>query len=168
MKGLDKSIPITFLQTGDCYIGVQPTMITTVLGSCLAVTLHAPKMGIGTICHAFLPDSTTSKSPLRAEPQICRFVDTALQNMLETMDKLGVPRRDLIVKMFGGSTGLAVRNVDHTSYDIGRRNIAMARRLLKFVRLDIQVEDVGGQRGRKLMFNTHTGEVWVKKLRKPL
>ena len=168
MKGLGKDIPTVFLQTGDCFIGVQPTVVTTVLGSCLAVTLYTPKMGIGTICHAFLPDSTDSKPSRRAEPQICRFVDTALQNMLETMDKIGVPRRDLVIKMFGGSTGLAVRNVDHTSYDIGWRNIAMARRLLKFVRLDIQAEDVGGGHGRKLMFNTRTGEVWVKRLRKPL
>jgi chemotaxis protein CheD len=168
MKGLDKDISKIFLQTGDCFVGVQPTMVNTVLGSCLAVTLYAPKMGIGTICHAFLPDSTESRPPRHAEPQICRYVDTALQNMLETMDKIGVPRRELVVKLFGGSTGLAVRNVDYTSYDIGRRNIAMARRLLKFVRLDIQAEDVGGQRGRKLLFNTHTGEVWVKKLRKSL
>ncbi len=85
--------------------------------------------------------------------------------MLETMDKIGIPRKELTIKMFGGSSGLAVRNVDHTTYDIGRRNIAMARKLLQFARLDIKVEDVGGQRGRKLMFNTQTGEVWVKKLR---
>ena len=165
MKGLQQDLPKIFLQTGDCFIGVQPTLVTTVLGSCLGVTLHAPKMGIGTICHAFLPDSSDVRTARHQEPQICRYVDTALQNMLETMDKIGIPRRDLVIKMFGGSSGMAVRNVENTTYDIGRRNIAMARKLLKFARLDIQVEDVGGQRGRKLMFNTHTGEVWVKKLR---
>jgi chemotaxis protein CheD len=168
MKGLYQDLPKIFLQTGDCFIGVQPTMVTTVLGSCLGVTMHVPKMGIGTICHAFLPDSSDCRSSHTPEPQICRFVDTALQNMLETMDKIGVPRRELVIKMFGGSSGMAVRNVENTTYDIGRRNIAMARKLLKFARLDIQVEDVGGQRGRKLLFNTQTGEVWVKKLREPL
>jgi len=165
MKGLYQDLPRIFLQTGDCFIGVQPTMVTTVLGSCLGVTIHVPKMGIGTVCHAFLPDSSDSRTSHHPEPQVCRFVDTALQNMLETMDKIGVPRRELVIKMFGGSSGMAVRNVENTTYDIGRRNIAMARKLLKFARLDIQVEDVGGQRGRKLLFNTQTGEVWVKKLR---
>ncbi|BCS89275.1 chemotaxis protein CheD [Pseudodesulfovibrio sediminis] len=160
-------LPKVFLQTGDCYIGVQPTLVTTVLGSCLAVTIHAPKVGIGTICHAFLPDSMES-TPLKGrEPQICRYVDTALQNMLETMDKIGVPRRELVVKMFGGGSGVAVQNIKSSStFNIGKRNIDMARKLLNFVRLPIQVEDVGGSRGRKLMFNTQTGEVWVKKLRK--
>jgi chemotaxis protein CheD len=163
MKELGNGMQKVFLQTGDCFIGVQPTLVTTVLGSCLAVTMHVPDKGIGSICHAFLPDSAERRKG-ESDPQICRFVDTALQNMLETMDKVGVPRRELVLKMFGGSSGVAVRGMEYSSYDIGRRNIEMARKLLRFARLDISVEDVGGNRGRKLLFNTHTGEVWVKRL----
>lgn len=166
MKGLGQGLPKVFLQTGDCFFGVQPTLVTTVLGSCLAVTIHAKKQGMGAICHAFLPDSSDRKRGRQAEPQICRFVDTALQNMLESMDKIGVPRRELTIKMFGGSTGIAVRGMENSSYDIGRRNVEMARKMLRFARLDVQVEDVGGSQGRKLMFHTQTGEVWVKKLKK--
>lgn len=167
MNNTTQEMPKVFLQTGDCFIGVQPTLVSTVLGSCLAVTLHAPKMGIGTICHAFLPDSLDAKSPRNQEPQVCRYVDTALQNMLETMDKIGVPRRELIIKMFGGGSGVAVCNVDHSSsMNIGHRNVEMARRLLNFSRLNIVSEDTGGSMGRKLLFNTGTGDVWVKKLRK--
>lgn len=162
MKGVGQGLPKVFLQTGDCFIAVQPTLVTTVLGSCVAVTMHAPKQGIGTICHAFLPDSSADK--FKADPQICRYVDTALQNMLESLDRLGVPRRDLVVKMFGGSTGIAVRGMEGSSYDIGRRNLEMARKLLRFVRLKVVVEDVGGARGRKILFNTQTGEVWLKRL----
>ncbi|WP_419785849.1 chemotaxis protein CheD [Pseudodesulfovibrio sp.] len=162
MKGIGQGLPKVFLQTGDCFIGVHPTLVTTVLGSCLAVTMHAPKHGIGTICHAFLPDSSDDKR--HTDPQICRYVDTALQNMLESMDRLGVPRRDIVIKMFGGSTGIAVRGMEFSSYNIGRRNIEMARKLLRFARLDVAVEDVGGARGRKLMFHTGTGEVWLKRL----
>ncbi|WP_242012396.1 chemotaxis protein CheD [Pseudodesulfovibrio cashew] len=139
-------------------------MVTTVLGSCLAVTIHAPAVGMGCICHAFLPDSSDAKRGSH-DPQICRYVDTALQNMLETMDKMGVPRRDLVIKMFGGASGIAVKGVESSSYNIGRRNVEMARKLLRFARLDVRVDDVGGSQGRKLMFHTQTGEVWVKKLR---
>lgn len=165
MKGLGQGLPKVFLQTGDCFLGVQPTLVTTVLGSCLAVTVHAPKHGIGTICHAFLPDSSDVRRK-GCEPQVCRFVDTALMNMLESMDKLGVPRRELVIKMFGGSSGIAVQGIERSAYDIGRRNVEMARKLLRFSRLDIQVEDVGGNLGRKIMFHTQTGEVWAKKLKK--
>lgn len=158
-----KELPKVFLQTGDCFFGVQPTLVTTVLGSCLGVTIHSPKHGIGTICHAFLPDSSEAKGG--REPQVCRYVDTALLNMLESLDKIGVPRRDLVIKMFGGASGIAVQGMKRTSYDIGRRNIEMARKLLRFARLKVQREDVGGSRGRKLLFNTSTGEVWLKKLK---
>ncbi|NDV20121.1 chemotaxis protein CheD [Pseudodesulfovibrio sp. JC047] len=166
MKGLGQGLPKVFLQTGDCFFGVQPTLVSTVLGSCLAVTLHSPKRHIGTICHAFLPDSLQDGRHSSAEPQICRFVDTALQNMLETMDKVGIPRRELVIKMFGGGSGMVTCKPQSGGFNIGKRNIDMARRLLKFARLPIQVEDVGGSLGRKLMFHTQTGEVWVKKLRK--
>lgn len=165
MKGLGQGLPKVFLQTGDCYFGVAPTLVTTVLGSCLAVTIHAPKQGLGTICHAFLPDSSDRRRG-DADPQICRYVDTALQNMLESLDKVGVPRRELVIKMFGGSSGIAVHGMERSSYDIGRRNIEMARKMLRFARLEVQVEDVGGSLGRKLMFQTQTGEVWVKRLKK--
>jgi len=165
IKDVGAGLPKVFLQTGDCFFGVQPTLVTTVLGSCLAVTIHAPAMGIGTICHAFLPDSSDAKRGLH-DPQVCRYVDTALQNMLETMDKLGVPRRDLVIKMFGGASGIAVHAGESSSYNIGRRNVEMARKLLRFARLEVKGEDVGGSLGRKLMFNTQTGEIWVKKLRK--
>ncbi|MBI9080344.1 MAG: chemotaxis protein CheD [Pseudodesulfovibrio sp.] len=165
MKGLGQGLPKVFLQTGDCFFGVQPTLVTTVLGSCVAVIMHAPKHGIGTICHAFLPDSSEGKRDKDSEPQICRFVDTALQNMLESLDRIGVPRRDLVIKMFGGSSGIAVRGMEYSSYDIGRRNVEMAKKLLRFARLDIAVKDVGGNQGRKILFHTQTGEVWLKRLR---
>lgn len=165
MKGLGHGLPKVFLQTGDCFFGVQPTLVTTVLGSCLAVTMHVPSWGIGTICHAFLPDSSEDRVRGGSDPQICRYVDTALQNMLESLDKIGIPRRELVVKMFGGSTGIAVRGMEYSSYDIGRRNIEMARKLLRFARIEVQVSDVGGPKGRKLLFNTQSGEVWVKRLR---
>lgn len=165
MKGMGQGLPKVFLQTGDCFIGVQPTVVTTVLGSCLAVTMHAPDHGIGTICHAFLPDSFDNQRKQRmVEPQICRYVDTALQNMLETLDKIGIPRRELVIKMFGGSSGIAVKGLKDSAYDIGRRNIEMARKLLRFARLETIIADVGGKQGRKIMFNTQSGEVWLKRL----
>lgn len=164
MKVSEQGLPKVFLQTGDCFIGVRPTLVSTVLGSCLAVTIHAPKHGIGTICHAFLPDSSERKRKDGPDPQICRYVDTALQNMLETLDKLGVPRRDLVIKMFGGASGIAVKNMEYSSYDIGRRNIEMAKKLLRFARLKITTEDISGNQGRKLLFQTQTGEVWIKRL----
>jgi chemotaxis protein CheD len=156
-------LPRVFLHTGDCYLGVQPTLVTTVLGSCVAVTMCDPRKGLGAICHAFLPNSVTFDSHGR-EPQLCRFVDTALDSMYASLLKLAVRPEDLVVKVFGGASGL-MGGVQRTSlYDIGSRNIMAVRLWLMNHGLPIFKSQVGGNNGRKLHFLTHTGDVWLKQL----
>ena len=49
---------------------------------------------------------------------------------------------------------------------VGRQNIAMAQQLLQEEGLVPRVADVGGRQGRKLIFYPHTGEVFLKRLKK--
>ncbi len=156
--------PKVFLQTGDCYLGVQPTLVTTVLGSCVAVTMCAPERGIGAICHAFLPDSA-SFSAQGKDPQVCRFVDTALESMLTSLARLKVSHRELVVKVFGGASGIMSGNRCNL-YDIGGRNLGAVQSRLKTYGIPVTKSATGGCQGRKLLFLTHTGDVWVKLLHK--
>lgn len=158
--------PQIFLQTGDCYLAVRPTMVTTVLGSCVAVIMTAPEREIGVICHAFLPDSTEATRFTGAGLQACRFVDKALEIMFDSMRRLKLSPSEMEVKIFGGASGIAVRSMEHTTFDVGRRNVEMARNILKQEGATIAVMDVGGSQGRKLHYLTHTGEVWLKRLKK--
>jgi chemotaxis protein CheD len=159
-----EDFPSVFLQTGDCYLAVQPTMVTTVLGSCVAVTMTHPGKGIGAICHAFLPDSLEGQRRGERDPQICRYVDTAISNMLQGMNKLRVPISELQVKLFGGASGLAVRHTEHSTYNVGQRNVDAAKKMLSDWGLRVETMDVGGNRGRKIHYLTHSGEVWMKRL----
>lgn len=163
MQDIDK-FPKVFLQTGDCFLGVQPTLVTTVLGSCVAVTMCAPSRGIGAICHAFLPESTqfTAKDK---EPQICRFVDTALESMLSSLARLKIFPADLVVKVFGGAAGIMSGNRCNL-YDIGGRNVIAVQQHLVNYGIKVTSSATGGCQGRKLLFLTHTGDVWVKLLHK--
>jgi chemotaxis protein CheD len=162
MQELDK-YPRVFLQTGDCFFGVMPTLVTTVLGSCVAVTLFSPEKRMSAICHAFLPDSKEDRTQGR-DPQTCRYVDTALRNMLDAMDKLGARRSALEVKIIGGAAGLGAALDKGSSFRIGERNVNMARRILTAEGLTISKVDVGGNQGRKVLFLSHTGEAWIKRL----
>jgi chemotaxis protein CheD len=47
--------------------------------------------------------------------------------------------------------------------DIGKENIAMARQVLRRMGISIVSEDVGGELGRKIVFNTLTSDVAVLK-----
>jgi len=155
--------PKVFLQTGDCFLGVRPTMVSTVLGSCVAVTMCDPSRGIGAICHAFLPDSVSFKHSGH-DPQVCRYVDTALENMFSSLMKLKINPDCVVVKMFGGASGLMGGTERTNLYDIGGRNILAVRKWLTEHGLAVCRSQIGGSHGRKLHFLTHTGDVWVKQL----
>lgn len=161
MQDIDQ-YPKVFLQTGDCFLGVKPTLVTTVLGSCVAVTLFDPVRQIGAVCHAFLPESASfaAKGP---DPQVCRFVDTALENMFSSMARLRIDPQSLVVKVFGGASGIMSAGRANL-FDIGGRNVTAVRKWLMHMGTPITKADVGGTQGRKLLFLTHTGDVWVKRL----
>lgn len=162
MRDFDQ-YPKVFLQTGDCFLGVRPTLVTTVLGSCVAVALSDPVRGIGAICHAFLPESAQFANGGGREPQVCRFVDTALDTMFSSLSRLKISPQSLVIKVFGGATG--IMSGDRANlYDIGGRNVKAVRQWLMRQGLPIASSQTGGNQGRKLMFLTHTGDVWIKLL----
>lgn len=162
MQDLDQ-YPKVFLQTGDCFLGVRPTLVSTVLGSCVAVTMCDPGLGVGAICHAFLPDSDAFRHS-GSDPQVCRYVDTALENMFTSLMRLKVNPERLSIKLFGGASGL-MGGMERTNlYDIGGRNVLAVRKWLSGRGLAVSRSQTGGSQGRKLHFLTHTGDVWVKQL----
>ena len=67
-----------------------------------------------------------------------------------------------------GHTKYCVKNIDvqHANYQIGERNIAVAERLLKEENINIIAQSTGGKKGRKILFNTITGEVLMSFINK--
>jgi chemotaxis receptor (MCP) glutamine deamidase CheD len=50
-----------FLKPGEVCISREPAVVTTILGSCIAVTMFNERLKIGGICHALLPKHPPSK-----------------------------------------------------------------------------------------------------------
>jgi chemotaxis protein CheD len=48
--------------------------------------------------------------------------------------------------------------------DISRENIEIARKILSKNRISITSQDVGGEKGRKVVFNTTTNDVAILKV----
>lgn len=156
--------PSVFLHTGDCFVGARPTVVSTVLGSCVAVTLFSARLCMGAICHAFLPSMDPRGEARGDEPQACRFVDSALARMFLAMERLGAASRSLEIKVFGGASGYATGLVVNSSLSIGPKNVEAVDQDLARRGLTAKARDTGGAKGRKLFFLTSTGEVWVKRL----
>lgn len=158
--------PVFHLRIGECFLTKNPTLVCTVLGSCVAVTFFQPKIGIGGIFHALLPDSAAYANE---ETQVCRFVNSSIENLLNAVSRHGGATRDLQVKVFGGSelfgfgSGLCAANKS-----VGRKNVQMAIMELEKAGLRILASDVGGELGRKLYFLTNTGEIWVKRIQRTI
>jgi chemotaxis protein CheD len=148
-----------YLLPGNIFAHRDEHTVTTVLGSCVSVCLWDPAHKIGGINHYMLPlwNGDGLASP--------RFGNIAIEKLIEKMLQLGAVRNNLKAKVFGGGDVLKVTT---TFMNIGARNIVLAEDMLREEKIPIISADTGGQNGRKLMFNTRTGVVLVKLLKKQI
>ena len=75
---------------------------------------------------------------------------------------MGCLRRNLNAKIFGGSCIFA--GFKKLENQLGTKNVEVALRLLEHEGIPIVTHDVGGPQGRKLIFNTDSGDAWIKLL----
>jgi chemotaxis protein CheD len=155
-------LPIVNLRPGELHVAREPTLITTLLGSCISVCLYNPKRKMGAICHGVLP--CFRNSPQRTS---FHFVDSSIDYMI---DVLGTQQKtaseELAAKLFGGANVLALgARARKKGSTVGDQNIEAARSALRSHGVPIVVERVGGHQGRKLFFYSQTGEVLLRPLR---
>jgi len=144
-----------FLKPGEVVMAYEPTLVTSVLGSCVAVTMFSRVLRIGAICHAMLPDSGGRSGDLR-------YVDNALLHIFQKMRETGAV--DLVVKLFGGAQVLNVSSYASEKRTVGEQNVARVESVLAALGLEIAARDTGGIQGRKLYFCTRSGDVYLHRM----
>ncbi|GFO59357.1 putative chemoreceptor glutamine deamidase CheD 2 [Geomonas silvestris] len=159
---LSRDLEMVFLKPGEIVVTGEPLRVTTLLGSCVAVTMYVPRLRLGGICHALLPKCRNEHSDCCGEAG--KYVRCAIEVMLEELTLHGVLSGEIEGKLFGGSD--MFDTVDGRRQSVGCQNIEMARQMLEENGVRVATQDLGGPRGRKIIFNTNTGEVFLKRLRK--
>ncbi len=149
-----------YLQPAEFYIGEKPTKVVTVLGSCVSVTLFNKRLGIGAICHATLPVCRTRKGCRKYCKDAFKYTDCSIKFMLKKFRDLGIAEHEIEIKVFGGADTLASRREN----TIGTMNVRTALETIRAKSLQIIAADVGDSFGRKLIFHTDTGDVFLKRL----
>jgi chemotaxis protein CheD len=145
-----------YLHPGKLYASSEPCAVTTILGSCVAVCLWDPVLGIGGINHYLLPHGPGNGQSSE------RFGDVAIPSLIGKLLALGSATRGLRAKLFGGACVIdAMRASDH---NLGAKNVEAACRLLEEEGIPVVGGDVGGPKGRKLIFHSDDGTAWVKLL----
>lgn len=159
---LDTDLPLVNLHPGELFVAQEPTLISTILGSCVSVCLFCPKQKTGAMCHGVMP-----VRPDLGEEDSFRFVETSVRYMVEilTNGNLLCANAGLVAKIFGGADVLDVRfGPAVEARSIGAMNIKAARETLARYDVSVAVEEVGGVHGCKLFFYSHTGEVLLRRI----
>jgi chemotaxis protein CheD len=142
---------------GQATFGSDPSRMTTVLGSCVAVTLYSPRLRRGMLAHIVLPKARgVDENP-------AKYADTAIPYMLTALRREGIPVNDLIAKITGGACMFG----DGQFSRIGDSNVEAAVQALESAGLSVAGRDVGGSCGRHITFDLATGVVTVASVGKP-
>ena len=137
---------------GEYRVITEPeVMLTTVLGSCVAVCLHDPVAHIGGMNHFLLgePDAAHDVRP----EEMQRYGVHAMELLINGMMQAGAARGRLCGHLYGGATMIAGLG------SIGSSNAAFARRFMETEGLAVRHCDLGGTSARKVEFLPALGKV---------
>ncbi|MGE5466780.1 MAG: chemotaxis protein CheD [Ignavibacteria bacterium] len=145
-----------YLEPGGFEFGAAPLRLTTLLGSCVAVTLWHPRRHIGGMCHIQLPGHSRHSQNGSLDG---RYAEDAFALFDHELARHGSHPREYVAKLFGagnmfpGSSASAIkigsRNLDAARHEMARRGLVPA------------AEHVGGAGHRKLIFDLASGDVWL-------
>ena len=139
-----------YLHPGYIYANADKAVISTVLGSCVSICLWDSKKMFGGMNHFIYPRS-------KAEPRNGRYGNISCPYLIKLMLELGSKKDDMVAHIVGGASNPVLKS------NIGKKNIEIAEKILIKHKIKVSIKDVGGQMGRKLVFNTETGELLINK-----
>jgi chemotaxis protein CheD len=147
----------TMVGMGQIVSGGSPQQMKAIVGSCIALALHHPRLNKGVMAHIVLPDSAGRPGAPG------KFADTAIPRMLELFKELGVPAHSLTAKLAGGANMFA----NSGPLQIGDANTRAVAQALRTAGIRIMAQDVGGTRGRRVTFDCADGEMIIESAGQP-
>jgi chemotaxis protein CheD len=137
-----------FVMTGQQVVTESPMELITILGSCVSVCLWDRKTKTGGMNHYLLPSSHDATNDGVVATRLL------IKSMIDKMSSI----KNLEAKIFGGGNRFFCNNF----LVVGPRNVEAAKKVLAECGIPIVLHDTGGETGRKIHFNTQTGNVVVK------
>lgn len=135
---------------------LRDTLVTYSLGSCIGVAIWDPVTHVGGMLHYMLPESALSPDKAKLNPAM--FADTGIPALFRAAYELGAVKKNMVVKVAGGSQLLD----DNGTFNIGKRNYIMLRKIFWKNGVLIESEDVGGSVSRTIRLDVSSGRVMLK------
>ena len=139
----------SYIVQGEYRVSRDPSeLLSTVLGSCVAVCLWDPMAKVGGMNHFLLP-----AAPGQGDAKMLRYGAHAMEVLINELLKLGARRRALQAKLFGGA------NVTDALGPIGKANATFALSYLGDEGIPCIAKSLGGTQARRIMFRPANGHV---------
>ena len=140
---------------GDHHVTSDPNvMLTTILGSCVAMCLRDPQSGVGGMNHFLLPEGAGAGTDAGR-----RYGAYAMELLINDVMKAGARRDRLEAKLFGGG-----RMFDSLK-DVGMANADFAERFLRDEGIPLVGGSLRGAGGRRLHYWPVTGRALQRAVR---
>ena len=167
MTNLMRELEVVDLPPGQIYVAKRPMLLRTILGSCVSATFWSPRLQVGALCHGLLPicPFPWKSRTAAAETEGYRYVDFSVRALSHLFESFGLDRHEIEVKLFGGADVIPIFSSRKDKPTVGALNAKCALEIVEQEGLTVCSHDLQGTRGRKILFNTQTGDVFVRKLR---
>lgn len=139
------------LLPGEYCASNQDLVLSTVLGSCVAACLYDPVAQIGGMNHFLLPGRDSGDWG-------GRYGVHAMELLVNELLKRGAQRQRLVAKVFGAARVL--KSMSHM--DVGSDNAKFIEAYLKAEGFALQGSDLRGNKARRVLFFTKTGQALVR------
>ncbi len=149
----NQDIKTHYLFPGTIFAHREQHLVTTVLGSCVAVCIWHPAAGVGGINHYLLPLWNGEGLPTP------KYGNIAITRLIEKVRRIA-GNGELIAKVFGGAS---MWSRTEGALAVGERNVELAFRMLEEERIRVVSQDVWGEMGRKVIFDTQSGSVLLRR-----
>lgn len=146
---------------GELYVAdnKKDAVLSTFVGSCIALCLYDPQSRIGGMAHIMLPENS-GRNP-SGDESAAKYADEALDNTLKMMAEKGALSGRLVAKIAGGAKIFSHEGSGDDMFSIGSRNAESIKKLLTQKGIKIAGEDIGLNHGRWVRFNLNSGQVVV-------
>lgn len=142
---------------GEFYISrARDEVVSTTLGSCIAVVVFDSIAKIGGMNHFMLPSSISGE--WAGVSSAARYGNYAMEHMINEALKAGALKNRMVAHIIGGGAVMG------RSDEIGRSNTLFAQEYLKIESIRVGTTDVGLKVARRVDFIPATGALNVRHL----
>ena len=152
------------IEPGEYFSCANATVISTLLGSCVAACLYDPDRQIIGMNHFMLSSRHYSQGIPSIISDAGRYGVHAMELLINDMMHKGADRRSLRAKAFGGASIFNKSEQAGNFMRVGKVNCRFIREFLATEDIPLDAEDMGGKHGRVIHFSNGDFTVYQRNI----